>query len=403
MRAGFAAAFHNPAFRVLWCSEAISLIGDRILMIALINLVYERNGSAAAVGLLTMIKALPALLVGTLAGVLVDRWSRKWTMVFSNLALFGLVLAIPQVRELWLIFVLYGGMSVISQFFIPARSATIPNLVPTESLVAANALFAAAFVGAMAIGPAVGGWISDRYGLNTAFYVDAATFLVPAVAVSLLVIPSARRSPTHQSLVTDWREGFALLKSEARFRTALLLLAVASVQIASLSTLGVMVVRERLAGSAGDYGWVMSIAGMGMLAGVLLSTQLGKRLNRQHLASSGTILAGVAMIGMAFLPLLGLVMACAFLLGMGMITVQVQTQTTLQLAPDTLRGRMMGLSQTVMGSMTFLIAGLAGLLAGQFGAAPILFAAGLFAAVAGLIVLVFSPRASGVSDQVSSS
>jgi MFS family permease len=193
------------------------------------------------------------------------------------------------------------------------------------------------------------------------------------------------------------------LKSEARFRTALLLLAVASVQIASLSTLGVMVVRERLAGSAGDYGWVMSIAGMGMLAGVLLSTQLGKRLNRQHLASSGTILAGVAMIGMAFLPLLGLVMACAFLLGMGMITVQVQTQTTLQLAPDTLRGRMMGLSQTVMGSMTFLIAGLAGLLAGQFGAAPILFAAGLFAAVAGLIVLVFSPRASGVSDQVSSS
>ena len=87
---GFAAAFHSRAFRVLWFSEAVSLIGDRILMVALINLVYELSGSAAAVGLLSMIKALPALALAAVAGVFVDRWSRKWIMVISNLILAGL-------------------------------------------------------------------------------------------------------------------------------------------------------------------------------------------------------------------------------------------------------------------------------------------------------------------------
>lgn len=390
-RAGFVAALVSPAFRVLWVSEAVSLVGDRILMVALVNLVYERTASAAAVGLLSMIKALPALALGTVAGVFVDRWSRKWTMFFSNLALFALVLAIPPASArpavtIPLVFTIYFIMSVVSQFFIPARSATIPNLVPAGGLVAANALFGAAFVGAIAIGPAIGGWISDAYGLDAAFYIDAFTFLIPAVAVSLLAIPAGQRGPAGRDLRADWREGFGLLKSEPSFRTALLLLAAAALLIATLSALGVMIVREKLAGSAGDYGWMLSVAGLGMLAGALLASQLGKRFDRQRLSGCGAMVGGLGMAGVALFPTLLAVMACAFILGMGMITVQVLTQTTLQGAPDALRGRMLGIAQAVMGSVTFLIAGVAGLLAAQFGATPIVLLCGACAAITGLAV-----------------
>lgn len=389
-RGGFAAAFQSAGFRVLWFSEAISLIGDRILMVALINLVYEMSGSAAAVGLLSVIKALPALLLGTLAGVLVDRWPRKWIMVLSNLILFALVLVIPLVNVLSVIFLVYLVMSVVSQFFIPARSATIPNLVSPAALTAANALFAAAFVGAIAIGPAIGGWISDQYGLRTAFFIDALTFLVPAIAVSLLVIPATRRQTGQMNLRADWREGFEVVKAEPIYRKALLLLAMAALLIAALSALGIMIVREKFSGSASDFGWMMSIAGTGMLTGALTVTRLGKQFDRQRLSIAGVLLAGLAMVGIALAPHLPLVMACGYFLGFGMITVQIQTQTTLQGAPDALRGRVLGMAQSVMGSMTFLIAGSAGLLAVHFGTTLILLIAGLTAVLTGLVVLVFS-------------
>jgi MFS family permease len=387
---GFAAAFHSRAFRVLWFSEAVSLIGDRILMVALINLVYELSGSAAAVGLLSMIKALPALALAAVAGVFVDRWSRKWIMVISNLILAGLVLVIPLTGALPVIFAVYLAMSVVSQFFIPARSATIPDLVPAGALTAANALFAAAFVGAIAIGPAVGSWISDRYGLRTAFIIDALTFLAPAAAVSLLTIPTAARHGGRVNLGADWREGLALLKAEAVYRSALLLLSMAALLIAALSALGVMVVREKFSGSAADFGWMMSITGAGMLTGALTVTRVGARFERMRLSSCGVVLAGLAMTGIALAPRLPLVMACGFLLGIGIIAVQVQTQTTLQGAPEALRGRMLGMGQAVMGSMTFLIAGCAGLLAARFGTSPVLLVTGLASALTGLAVLLFS-------------
>lgn len=393
-RAGFGAAFASLPFRVLLFSEAVSLVGDRILMIALINLVFERTGSSAAVGLLAMIKALPALALGSVAGVFVDRWSRKGIMVFSNLALFGLVLAIPLAaglpaeQAMPLIFVLYFVMSLVSQFFIPARSATIPNLVPAGALAAANALFAAAFVGAIATGPAIGGWISDAYGLETAFYIDALTFLIPAAAVSLLAIPAAQKGPGRRNLGADWRAGFALVKNEPLYRAALLLLAAVALLIGALSSLGVMIVREKLGGSASDFGVMMSVAGAGMLSGALLATRLGRRFDRRLVASCGALLAGLGMAGMALAPAFGLLLPCGFLFGIGMITTQVQVQTTLQGAPDALRGRLMGIGQAVMGSMTFLIAGLAGLLAAQFGASAVVLACGLAGVVAGIGVLL---------------
>jgi len=76
VRNKFGLALRSPAFVVLWLSEALSLIGDRLIMVTLVTLVYDRTGSAGAVGLLMLLKAIPALVLGSLAGVFVDRWNR---------------------------------------------------------------------------------------------------------------------------------------------------------------------------------------------------------------------------------------------------------------------------------------------------------------------------------------
>ncbi|MHC1781819.1 MAG: MFS transporter [Anaerolineaceae bacterium] len=387
---GFLAVLKQPAFLTLWVSELVSLIGDRILLIVLINLVYERTASASAVSVLSLLKALPALILGGLVGVFIDRWSRKWTMVLSNLILAVLVILLPLVDSLVFIYILYFAMAVVSQFFIPARSAAIPALVPAGALIAANSLFAAAFVAAIAIGPAIGGWITTRFGENTAFLIDALTFLVPAAAVAFLTIPQTRLTTENRQFGRDWQEGFRYLRSQAEMRIALLLMGEAGLLISAISVLGIIVVREKMGGSAADFGWMMSTAGLGMLTAALVSNRLGRSFNRQKLSAWGAILAGAAMVCLSLSTQLTLALACAFPLGLGIITVQVISQTTLQGAPDILRGRMMGFAQTVMGSVTFLSAGLAGLLAGWLGVTPVLCGAGLLAIAFSLFILIFS-------------
>ena len=390
-RAGVAEVLRQPRFIVLWLSEAVSLAGDRILMIALIALIYEQTQSAASVGLLAMIKALPALLLGTIAGVFVDRWSHKWTMVLSNLLQGLLVLLIPLIGSIEVIFATYLGMAIVSQFFIPARSATIPDLVPERVLLAANSLFVMAFVGAIAIGPAIGGWITERYGLNAAFYVDSLTFFVPALAVGCMSIPSTSRKMTAHSLGGEWRAGLNLVREQADVRNALILIGAAALQIASLSVLGILLARERMGTGVAGFGGMMSSIGIGMLAGIVLINVLKPRWPRLRMAASGAILCGAGMVALVFAHSLIWGMASTLVTGLGFVTVQANAQTILQGAPEGLRGRVLGMGQAVMGSVIFLAAALAGLLAVRVGAAPVAVAAGLTAAAIGLSLIGHSP------------
>lgn len=381
-----------PEFTILWLSEAVSLIGDRILMVALIALVYQQTHSATNIGLLSMIKALPALVLATIAGVFVDRWSHKWTMVVANILQGLLVLLIPSINVLPIIFVVYLGMAIISQFFSPARSATIPDLVPKEMLLAANSLFAMGFVGAIVIGPVIGGWITDLYGPNMAFYVDSFTFLIPAIAVGSLAIPQAKHSSTHRALTGEWREGLALVRYNADIQAALILIGATMMQIASLSVLGIIILDQRLGIGASGLGALMSFMGVGMLVGAIAQNFLNRYFSRMQLAVTGAIIAGLSIVVLAWMPSLLLCMACAWVLGLGFATVQANTQTILQSAPEQLRGRVLSMGQAISGSITFLSAALMGILARQIGTQPALMVSGLVAILAGYSVIWLQAR-----------
>ncbi len=147
-RGNFGAVLRHPTFNVLLGSEAISLIGDRLVAVALVMLVYDLTQSAASVSTLMMLKAIPALLLGSVAGTLVDRLNRKWVMVASNLAQGLLILVIPFADSLRMVYAVYLLMSIVNQLFIPARASTIPDLVPEKQLITANSLFSMAYVGA---------------------------------------------------------------------------------------------------------------------------------------------------------------------------------------------------------------------------------------------------------------
>lgn len=379
--------FKNKAFPVLLASETLSLIGDRILAVALIILVYDLTESTLTVSILMMLKAVPSLFLGVVAGTMVDRMNRKWVMVFSNLAQGALVLMIPFTETLLMVYVIYFLMSVVNQFFIPARAATLPSIVPTESLMAANSLFSIAFVGAIAIGPMIGGFLIEASGTDAAFFVDSISFLIPAIAVAFLVLPQPKKIVKKGGFSEDFKAGLNHIRQTKLVRQALLLSSLVYMGIGAISVLGIVIADKVLGTGAGGYGMMMSSMGVGLLIGAILSGNFGKRFDRIKLASNGAVLAGCAIAVLPFVSSLYLAFAVNFLLGMGMVATQTTSNTIFQSAPEELRGRVMGAAQSLMGAASFLAMGMAGVVAEWFGIGPVLGIIGCVIIIAGLLVL----------------
>src|SRR5919202_773791 len=183
------ATLRRRDFALVWLAGLISMMGDWVLYIALPIYVYQLTGSALATSAMFAAEMVPALFVGSVAGVFVDRWDRKRTMVVANLLLtLGLLplLLVHSAGQVWLLYLVSFFESVVAQFFSPAENAFLPTLAGKEHLVAANALNALNANLARLVGPALGGGIAAWFGLVGVTVVDALTFLLAAGLVFLV-------------------------------------------------------------------------------------------------------------------------------------------------------------------------------------------------------------------------
>ncbi len=177
----------NESFRNLWFGQVVSELGDWLNSIAIYALILRLSDSGMAMAGAMMAKLLPIVLISPIAGVVVDRVSRKTVMIVSDLLRFIVVLGFLFVEDqstLWFIYALVIIGISLSGFFEPARSAIIPSLVPKEHLVTANALSGSTWSVMLAFGAALGGVVVSLFGIRVAFIVDACTFLISAWFIS---------------------------------------------------------------------------------------------------------------------------------------------------------------------------------------------------------------------------
>ena len=130
-------------FALVWVGQFISVVGDYLLLVALPYYVYDRTGSALATGAMFMVQMVPRLVLASVAGVFVDRWDRRRTMVVSDVlraAVLLMLLAARSPAQFWIVYLVALVQAIIGLFFGPAKNALIPHLVPQEQLAAANAL-----------------------------------------------------------------------------------------------------------------------------------------------------------------------------------------------------------------------------------------------------------------------
>ena len=184
------AILRNRQFVRLWTAQLVSTIGDALTSLAAGIIVYERTQSALSVGLILMATAVPTLVFGLIAGVVVDRYDRKKIMIAADILRAMVVVTIPFLLSasiVWLYVIVMVSAS-ITQFFSPANESVLPEIASEEELGAANAIMAIAQFGSTAVGFAAAGFLASTNSIELVFFVDAGTFLFSALMISLVKV-----------------------------------------------------------------------------------------------------------------------------------------------------------------------------------------------------------------------
>ncbi len=394
----------DARFSALWVGQTISLLGDRLNQVALGVLVLSLTGSALDVGLTFLAATLPNLLFGPFAGTFVDRWDQKRVMVASDLIRAGLVLLIPvaAAHGTFLVYPVVFGVTTVSIFFRPARSAVIPRIVSTEDLTPANGAMSTAETIADLAGYPIAGLFVAFLGsaLTLAFWFDAASYIVSAALVLSMAIPPVMRSAgpivagTVRRFFAEVAEGWRFLRSEQALFQNTVLSGVAQLSTGALIALTVVYARDVLQGTLipypQSYAAIDLAIGVGNLIGGVTIGAIGARWRKGPLVIAGYVLLGLATAAMGMTGNELLALACATVAGVANMIFIIPTQTLFaERTPQDLMGRVVGIrSSMVLGPLTLAMA-VSGLIAQALGPAAAFVGFGLLTTAAGAAGLLF--------------
>lgn len=319
-------------FRLLFSGQAVSVLGDRMAVVALAFAVLEIGGSASDVGLVLAAGAFPLVATVLAGGVVADRASRRAVMVAADLmrvASQGLLAALllAGVAEVWMLALMAGVTGAATGFFSPASTGLLPEVVLVEQLQPANALRASAVSTGEILGPVVGGVLVAAAGAGWAIAIDAATFAVSAACLAMLRIP-ARIAAQRRSFAADLRQGWVAFRSRRWVWAFVAYFAIVNLLWGAWGVLG-PIVAERDLGGAAAWGSILAAMGVGALAGSLLAAQVKPR--RPLLLAA--LADGLFVLPLAFLaaaPPVPLIAFGALLAGAGMALAISVWESTLQ-------------------------------------------------------------------------
>jgi Na+/melibiose symporter-like transporter len=386
--------------RLLLSAGLISLTGDWILRTGLAYSVYSLTGSTLASATTLLASLIPQVAFASLAGVFVDRWDRRVTMVVTNLLLALTLLPLLVVhsgRDVWIIYAVSVVQSTLAQFFVSAEAALLPHTVPAPDLVTANALNGQNRDIARLTGAALGGLAAGLGGIAALTLVDAASFVVAAALLLLIRIrPAADRSAGDRHLVRELREGARVAVVSPTLRLVLLFVLITGFGEAIMGTLMAPFVRDVLHGDAAAYGLILSVQAAGGIVGGLVVASFAKRFQPRHLLGVGALAFGVIDFALFLYPLLTRPLWPAFVLmvvaGLPGALVLAGLVTVFQTATgDAHRGRVFGLANALEGAAMLAGALAAGALGDRLGIIPVIAVQGFGYCLAGALMLLRLP------------
>ncbi len=381
------------AFRRLWLAQFISMFGDFVALYAVYSMVsFRLHGSARQVTFITIAFLLPFAFIGPVAGVFVDRWDAKRTMIASDL--------IRSVLAFFLVFAssphhIYGvllAISTVSSFFVPAQSVTTPLIVPREALMSASGAMQQTIQVVRILSPMVAGAVVGTVGERACYYLDSASFLFSAMMIGGIVIAEARPTMNKQfgSALSELFSGMRFILTHAVVGFVILSIAAGTFAIACFSALLAVYVRDILHGQTYLFGALGSMVGIGMLAGGSVVGKVSRRVKRKEfLVSFGIILTG------AFILLIAAtgdrIVTLSACVAIGAATAFIVIPATALMQSETaaeMRGRVSSSSVSLIAVSQGVALLFAGDLASRVGIVPVYYSSAVMLFLVGLLGLL---------------
>lgn len=388
--------WRDANFARVWWAGLISWIGNGALFIALPVQVYGQTRSTLATALVVIAAALPTVLVGQVAGVLVDRLEYRRVLVLTNLALTPVTLGfLALTRAPWWEFALIAFVqSSVGQFLGPAEHALLPTLVPAARLGEANSLGALNTNLARLLGPALGGLLLSAAGFGGVIVLDALSYL--AAALLLLGVRAPGRvlgeAAPAAGLVREWRAGLSVVRASAPLRLVFLSVALVGFGEGFISALMAPFVRTMLHGGGRELGFLMSVQALGGLVGAWLLTRVADRAAPLRLLgwsalSSGALLVPIFNSALVY-PALWPALVLTGVAGLPFAAFGTAQLLSLQLeSPPERRGRVFSACFGLFGLAQLLGMGASGVLGDRLGVLVINVDAVMYLLAGGLVLL----------------
>jgi len=361
----------NTVVRRLWYAQIVSQFGDFLALFAVIGvLTFKLHATPEQVTGVQISYMVPIAVLGVIAGVFVDRWPLKITLVSSDLIRAGLTLLLIFCTSIWHFYAVMAAISVVSSFFGPAQGVTVRSSTPLHGLRAANGLMMQVMFIMRIIGPAVAGWLVAAFGPRSCYIGDTISFVASACFIVSIAIrqPDARQEEnTHTGLTRvlhDMQTGIKFIVHHATLFFMMLAMAAGMFTVGCFGPLIAIYVRDTVHASTRTFGFVSGSIGLGILLGINVLNTVGKKFPNTLLVyfGLGGIGAGLLVLA-AFSHIYTAILGC-ILVGFCVSCIIVPSQTLIQMeTPAHLMGRVGSTSMSAIFGAQVLGLPLSGVLA----------------------------------------
>lgn len=385
-------------FALLWFGGLISFIGDWILFVGLPVYIYQLTDSVLATGIMFVAGRLPSIAFGSVAGVFVDRWDRRRTMVVTNFLVVPLLmplLLVDSADRVWVVYLVSLATNTVRQFMGPAENALLPKLVGTDELVTANALNTLNNNLARLIGPAIGGVVLAVFYFHATVLLDAASFVIAGGLIALISAPPSvtRADPAEAvgdgekgGLRREWIGGMKVVRNNRVVAALFALLGVNMIAEGILSVLMVIYVQAVLGGGPVEVGWLLTAQAVGGLVGSLFVGRWSRSIKAWQMVWIGFVLLGVIDMATFNSGALWIALVLMAIVGVPVTLLQTGVMTLFQTSvEDRFRGRVMGAFGTVSALLLMLSMAFTSVFGEQIGIVQMLSIAALLNIVAGVV------------------
>jgi MFS family permease len=406
-------AFINRNFSLLLLVQTVEQIGDSLILMALIAWVMgmEAGSKTANMTILLFWIGLPIIIIGPFSGVIIDLFSKKTLLAVSTFAkgvfIFLIFLCVEYRELIPLLYFFVFMKSFSTQFFTPAKSAFVPDLVyDKDMLVRANSLSATAMIITQITTYAVSGFVIAKFGPKNVMFISACLY-VPAVLLVLLIksgqVHKKKQIESFKHITDDLGDGFNFMRGHGKikFVTRRVFFMMIAVIVFYISLTGGVL--ERMISTEGikietiiALCIMQAILGAGLVAGVILTEKILKRVEEERLIKFIFPIFGLLITGLYFFPSYLFLLACAFFGGIAGVMVLSIAETTVQKeTPENMRGRIFSAYYVFRNTGPLIAAGLAGFLIRFINEEKVMLISGLSLVAYGLVNFISSRQAKG--------